>query len=207
MKGYAVSKRMFDLFVSLFLSLFLWPLALGVGILVAIRLGKPVLFTQRRVGLNSKIFYIYKFRTMTNQRDAQGHLLPDEKRLTSLGQFLRSTSLDELPQLLNVIKGDLSLVGPRPLLPQYLERYSERQKKRHLVPPGITGWAQVNGRNASDWPTRLELDVWYQENWTFPLDLKILLLTIKTVFLRQGVVTSSGTFMPEFQGNPKSSDS
>jgi lipopolysaccharide/colanic/teichoic acid biosynthesis glycosyltransferase len=163
--------------------------------------GKP-LFVQSRVGKDDHIFAFYKFRTMTDARGATGELLPDEQRLTGLGRFLRATSLDELPQLWNVLKGDMSLVGPRPLLPEYLPRYTAFQKRRHEVRPGITGWAQVNGRNSLTWERKFELDVWYVDHRSFALDLKILFMTLLRVVRREGIAQDGHATMPEFLGTP-----
>jgi lipopolysaccharide/colanic/teichoic acid biosynthesis glycosyltransferase len=166
-------------------------------------LGSPVLFRQVRPGLGGKPFVMYKFRTMTEERDEQGNLFPDEKRLTPFGAFLRAWSLDELPELFNVLKGDMSLVGPRPLLMQYLDRYTPEQFRRHEVKPGITGWAQVNGRNALSWEEKFKLDVWYVDNWTIWLDLKILWLTLVKVLRREGISAHGHATMPEFKGSEK----
>lgn len=162
--------------------------------------GKPFFF-QRRPGKNEKIFKVIKFKTMNDKKDSEGDLLPDAERLTSIGSFVRKTSLDEIPQLINVLKGDMSLIGPRPLLPQYLPLYNEEQKKRHKVKPGITGWAQVNGRNAISWKQKFEYDVWYVENLTFLLDLKILLLTVKKVVVSEGISSDTSVTMEKFKGN------
>lgn len=194
-------KRFFDIFLSLLILSTLSPLILILMLLIRIYLGSPIFFTQDRPGLHGKIFKMYKFRSMTDDRDLDGNLLPDKDRLAEFGIFLRSTSLDELPGLLSVLKGDMSLVGPRPLLVQYLPLYNQRQAKRHEVKPGITGWAQVNGRNALSWEQKFELDVWYVENRTFLLDLKILLLTIKKVFVREGISAAGDVTMPVFKGN------
>ena len=163
----------------------------------------PILFRQSRTGLNGKIFNIYKFRTMTNECDKDGILLPDEARLTKFGKFLRSTSLDELPSLWNVLKSDMSLVGPRPLLLEYLPLYSTQQARRHEVKPGITGWAQVNGRNAISWDEKFDLDVWYVDNQSIWLDIKILYMTIKKVILRDGISAKNNATMPPFEGTKK----
>ena len=168
-----------------------------------LNLGSPIFFKQPRSGLNQKIFNIYKFRTMTNARDKRGELLPDEKRLTKFGKFLRLTSIDELPGFLNVIKGEMSLVGPRPLLEEYLPLYSKRQSKRHKVRPGITGWAQVNGRNSINWQQKFELDIWYVENQSFWLDIKILWMTIKKVIMQANVNQKKNLTMEKFRGNSK----
>jgi sugar transferase EpsL len=171
-----------------------------LSLLIALKLGRPVLFIQIRPGLHGKPFKMVKFRTMTNKRDEDGNLLPDAIRLTSFGRFLRSSSLDELPELWNVLKGDMSLVGPRPLLMEYLPLYSETQKRRHEARPGITGWAQVNGRNALSWDEKFELDVWYVENKSFLLDLRILVTTIKKVIVREGISANGEETMPKFKG-------
>lgn len=164
-------------------------------------IGNPVFFTQKRPGLNGRVFKMYKFRTMQDIKDINGNLLPDEERMTKLGSFLRSSSLDELPGLLNVIKGDMSLVGPRPLLVQYLPLYNKRQSRRHDVRPGITGWAQVNGRNAISWEEKFELDIWYVENQSLLLDLKVLLLTVKKVFFREGISAEGHVTVEPFKGS------
>ncbi len=184
-------KRLFDIAVAGLLLVILLPVLLVVALLVRLRLGSPVLFSQRRPGLHGRLFVLRKFRTMTDARDAQGNLLPDGERLTRLGRFLRASSLDELPELFNVLKGDMSLVGPRPLLVEYLPYYTERERRRHCVRPGITGWAQVNGRNMVPWDRRLEMDVWYVENRTMLLDMHILLLTVARVFRRDGVSSNA----------------
>ena len=163
--------------------------------------GAGVFFLQNRPGRDGKIFKVIKFKTMTDERDSKGNLLPDEQRLTKVGKFVRSTSIDELPQLINVIKGDMALIGPRPLLPQYLPLYSKEQARRHEVRPGITGWAQVNGRNAISWTKKFELDVWYVDHCSFLLDLKIFLLTIKKVFVREGINSDTSVTMESFTGN------
>ena len=196
-------KRTLDIAISLCVLIVLTPLLLVVGLLVRIQLGSPVFFGQIRPGLNNGTFRMLKFRSMTNETDAEGKLLPNEKRLTSFGKFLRSTSLDELPELFNVLKGDMSLVGPRPLLMDYLPFYTEEQKKRHLVRPGMTGWAQVNGRNAIDWDTKLAHDAWYVENQSLWLDIKILFMTIFKVFKREGIVHKGSVSMPRFDENVK----
>lgn len=176
------------------------PMAVLAGV-IALRLGRPVLFRQTRPGKHERPFEIVKFRSMTDARDAEGNLLADDERLPAFGHWLRASSLDELPELWNVLKGDMSLVGPRPLLMEYLGRYSERQAKRHDVRPGITGWAQVNGRNRTTWPERLELDVWYVENRNFWLDLRILWLTVWRVLRRDGISFEGSATMPLFRGN------
>ncbi len=199
-----ILKRLFDLTISAILIIILLPVIALTAVLVRYKLGKPVLFKQQRPGLYGKPFYIYKFRTMTNERDVNGNLLPDEMRLTPFGKFLRKFSLDELPQLFNVVKGDLSLVGPRPLLMEYLPRYTKEQARRHEVRPGITGWAQVNGRNALTWEEKFKLDVWYVDNQSFWLDLKILWLTFLKVIRSEGINREGHVTMPEFKGSNKS---
>lgn len=194
-------KRLFDFTVALVCLLVLWPLIVTTYVLVLIRMGRPVLFVQQRPGLNSKPFYIYKFRTMLSTRDENNQLLADVHRMTSLGNFLRKYSLDELPQLFNVLKGDLSLVGPRPLLMEYLPLYSVEQARRHLVRPGVTGLAQVSGRNAISWEDKFKLDVWYVDHQSFWLDVKILLLTVKKVLLSEGVSAEGEATMSRFTGN------
>jgi sugar transferase EpsL len=179
------------------------PILILVAILVRTNLGSPILFSQQRPGHQGQPFKMYKFRTMTDQRDAQGELLPDANRLTPFGKLLRSTSLDELPELLNVLKGDMSLIGPRPLLMRYLDRYTSTQARRHEVKPGITGWAQVNGRNSIDWEKKFELDVWYVDNLSFLLDCKILFLTFQKVFKKEGISQTGQATMQEFMGSSK----
>lgn len=196
-----MSKRLFDLTLVVLTSVLWLPLLSVLGLGVAIFLGRPVLFSQDRPGKAGRPFRIIKFRTMTDARDAVGQLLPDADRLTPFGRFLRSTSLDELPELLNVLKGEMSLVGPRPLLPEYLPLYTAEQARRHEVPPGITGWAQVNGRNAVDWKERFALDVWYVDHRTLWLDLKILWLTVRTVLKREGISARGEATMSKFRGN------
>jgi lipopolysaccharide/colanic/teichoic acid biosynthesis glycosyltransferase len=194
-------KRLFDVIVStLVLIVFSW-LILILAVLVRVNLGSPVFFRQKRPGLDGTIFEMVKFRTMRNATTPDGIPLPDDQRMTKFGNFLRKLSLDELPELWNVVKGDMSLVGPRPLLVQYLDRYSPRQMRRHETRPGVTGWAQVNGRNAVAWEDRFEMDVWYVENWSFTLDLKILWMTVLTVFKRSGVSAEGHVTMPEFMGS------
>lgn len=196
-----VVKRLFDIAVAGTTLVLLAPLLLVVATLVRLKLGQPVCFRQIRPGMRGIPFEMVKFRTMTNQRDELGRLSPDEERLTPFGQMLRATSVDELPELWNVLKGDMSLVGPRPLLMQYLDRYTTRQQRRLEVRPGITGWAQVNGRNALSWEEKFELDVWYVDNRTFLLDLKILVLTVLQVVRRHGISSEGHATMPEFQGS------
>ena len=193
-------KRLFDIAVSLVGLILLSPLMMVVAAVVLVRFGRPVLFRQTRPGLNARPFEMIKFRTMTDERDADGTLLPDADRLPPTGQWLRAASLDELPELWNVIKGDMSLVGPRPLLMAYLPLYSARQARRHEVRPGLTGWAQVNGRNSLDWDSRLEADVWYVENRTFMLDLRILMRTVVAVVRRQGISAEGEATMARFEG-------
>ena len=194
-------KRAFDLILTLATAIFWLPLLLVVAWVVRIKLGAPVFFRQERPGLHGKPFRMVKFRSMTDARDAHGNLLPDEERLPAFGRWLRASSMDELPELFNVLKGEMSLVGPRPLLMQYLPRYSARQARRHEVPPGITGWAQVNGRNAISWDQKFELDVWYVENRSLWLDCKIIFLTILKLFRRDDVNAPGSATMPEFMGN------
>jgi len=194
-------KRFFDFIAALCALLTLLPVITVVAILIRFKLGSPILFTQDRPGLNGKIFKMMKFRTMLDGKDRLGNLLPDDKRMTKFGAFLRSTSLDELPGLFNVLKGDMSLVGPRPLLVQYLPLYSTEQARRHNVRPGITGWAQVNGRNAISWEQKFKLDVWYVENQSFLLDMKILLLTVKKVFVREGISADGHVTIEPFKGS------
>ncbi len=177
------------------------PLIVLIALLVRILLGAPVIFRQKRPGYQEKPFYLYKFRTMTDRRDAAGQPLPDELRLTRVGRLLRALSLDELPELLNVLRGDMSLVGPRPLLMEYLPLYSPEQHRRHEVVPGLTGWAQVHGRNALDWPARFALDVWYVDHWSFWLDIRILLLTLWKVISREGVSQPGQATTEYFTGN------
>lgn len=196
-----VVKRLFDIAVAGTTLVLLAPLLLVVATLVRLKLGQPVCFRQIRPGMRGIPFEMVKFRTMTNQRDELGRLSPDKERLTPFGQMLRATSVDELPELWNVLKGDMSLVGPRPLLMQYLDRYTTRQRRRLEVRPGITGWAQVNGRNALSWEEKFELDVWYVDNRTFLLDLKILMLTVLQVVRRHGISSEGHATMPEFQGS------
>lgn len=194
-------KRIQDVFLSTIALIFLSPIFVIVAILIRIKLGSPILFKQVRPGANEKLFCMYKFRTMTDKKDVYGKLLPDEARLTKFGMFLRSTSLDELPELLNIIKGDMSIIGPRPLLESYLSLYNERQKKRHLVKPGLSGLAQVNGRNAISWEEKFELDVKYVESISFVNDWKIILLTIKKVLQRDGISSDTSSTMEYFTGN------
>lgn len=189
-----------DLILAIALLLVLWPLMLGIALLVRMILGPPVLFRQQRPGYKGRPFFVCKFRTMIDACGEDGQLLPDEQRLPAFGKILRRTSLDELPQLLNVLKGELSFVGPRPLLMEYLPLYSEEQMRRHDVRPGITGWAQVNGRNAVGWADRLAMDVWYADHRSFGLDMKILWMTLFKVFKREGVSAEGHATMPKFEG-------
>jgi lipopolysaccharide/colanic/teichoic acid biosynthesis glycosyltransferase len=193
-------KRAFDVTIALVLSVMLSPVLLCVAAIVRLKIGKPVLFRQARPGKDEKTITMYKFRTMTDQRDSNDILLPDAQRLTRIGRWLRAASLDELPELWNVLKGEMSLVGPRPLLPQYLARYTPEQRRRHDVKPGITGWAQVNGRNSLSWERRFELDVWYVDHRSFALDLRILWMTLLAVVLRSGISADGHATMPEFEG-------
>jgi sugar transferase EpsL len=193
-------KHPFDITISLLLLLILSPVLLVLFLLVWLFLGWPVIFSQERPGLHGHLFRLYKFRTMRDLRDANGNLLPDEQRLTRFGRFLRSSSLDELPEFLNVLRGDMSLVGPRPLLVQYLERYTPEQARRHEVLPGITGWAQVNGRNSLSWEEKFALDVWYVDHRSLWLDIKILFMTLAKVFKREGISAKGSATAPEFMG-------
>ncbi len=193
-------KRVLDLILSLCALIVLSPVLLTVTILVRLKLGSPVIFRQARPGRNERIFTLYKFRTMTDEKDASGELLPDEIRLTNFGRFLRSTSIDELPELWNIFRGDMSIVGPRPLLVQYLPLYNAEQKRRHLVRPGLTGWAQVNGRNAISWEEKFELDTFYVDRLSLFLDIKIIWLTIINVIKREGINSSESATMPFFTG-------
>ncbi len=191
-------KRLFDLFLSILLLPFVLPIIILISLSIFISMGRPIFFLQMRPGLNGELFKLVKFRSMKNISKQS-----DALRLTKFGRFLRSTSLDELPELYNVLKGDMSLVGPRPLLPEYLELYSERQMQRHKVKPGITGWAQINGRNLLNWEERFELDLWYVKNFSLFLDFKILLMTIKKVLLRDGISAQGEATMNKFTGNKK----
>mgnify|MGYP000138794288 FL=1 len=195
-------KRLIDFIVVFGVLVIIWPILLIMTLwLHFANRGAGAFFTQERPGQYGKIFKVIKFKTMTDERDENGDLLPDEKRLTKIGKFIRSTSVDELPQLFNVLKGDMSLIGPRPLLPQYLLLYSKEQARRHEVRPGITGWAQVNGRNAISWTKKFELDVWYVDHCSFLLDLKIIFLTVKKVFVREGISSDTSVTMEPFTGN------
>lgn len=196
-------KSLFDKTLALFLIILFSPIYIVVSLLIFFKMGSPILFRQKRPGYKEKIFGIYKFRTMTNEKDVDGNLLPDDKRLVGIGKFIRSTSLDELPQLFNVLKGEMSFVGPRPLLEEYLPLYNEKQKRRHDVKPGITGWAQVNGRNAISWEQKFDYDVWYVDNQSFWLDIKILWLTFLKVVKRSDISSSTSSTMEKFTGSKK----
>jgi len=198
-----LGKRLLDLGVAVLASIIAAPILGLMALLVRVKVGAPILFRQTRPGWHGKPFTLYKFRTMTDARDAEGNLLPDAARLTPFGRFLRSTSLDELPELWNVLKGDMSLVGPRPLLMQYLDRYTPEQARRHEVRPGITGWAQVNGRNALTWEQKFALDVWYVDHLSFWLDLKIIALTIWKTLKREGISQSGQATAEEFMGGAR----
>jgi len=195
-------KRSFDIFSSSVGIILLSPILIFLFCTVMIKLGSPVFFKQKRPGLNGKTFTFFKFRTMTDERDSHGGFLPDKDRITSFGNFLRKTSLDELPSLFNVLKGDMSLVGPRPLLIEYLDLYSPEQARRHDVKPGITGWAQVNGRNAISWEEKFKLDVWYVNNQSLGLDIKVLIKTIVKVVMMEGINQSKESTMEKFKGTP-----
>lgn len=200
------SKRLLDLLITIPGLVLLSPVLLILSILVYVYHGRPILFRHLRPGYKSHPFTLYKFRTMTGQRDKEGNLLPDAERLTRFGSFLRTTSLDELPELFNVLKGEMSWVGPRPLLIQYLDRYTSEQARRHDVYPGITGWAQVNGRNALNWDDKFRLDVWYVDHWSLLLDIKILFLTAWKVIKREGISQEGYTTAPEFMGSSNPTD-
>lgn len=194
-------KPLLDKLLALILIILFSPIYILVSILILIKMGKPILFTQARPGLNEEIFKIYKFRTMTNERDKNGEFLPDEERLKGVGKVIRALSLDELPQLFNVLKGEMSFIGPRPLLIEYLNLYNNEQKKRHLVKPGITGWAQVNGRNAISWDEKFKLDVYYVENLSFLFDIKIFWMTFLKVVKREGISQEGKVTAEKFKGN------
>ena len=194
-------KRPMDFILSLLAIIILSPVFIITGILVRTKLGSPILFKQNRPGLDEKIFTMYKFRTMTDQKDENGELLPDHIRLTKFGKMLRATSLDELPELLNILKGDMSIIGPRPLLVQYLPLYNTHQQRRHEVRPGLSGYAQVNGRNSISWEDKFDLDVQYVDNVTFVNDVKIIVLTLKKVFVKDGISSGSSATMEVFTGN------
>lgn len=193
-------KRVFDVFFALFILTLMSPLLFILLLFIILIDGDPI-FIQKRVGKRSRIFYLYKFKTMSDKKDIKGRLLPDDQRITSFGKLLRLSSLDEIPQLINVIKGDMSLIGPRPLLVEYLPLYSKEQSRRHKVRPGITGWAQVNGRNAISWQQKFEYDVWYVDNISFLLDMKILFLTLKKVIKRSDINSTTSATMEKFKGN------
>lgn len=194
-------KRPMDFVLSLLAIIIISPIFLVLSVLVKIKFGSPVIFKQKRPGFNEKIFTLYKFRTMTNEKDENGNLLPDSVRLTKFGKILRSTSLDELPELFNILKGDMSIVGPRPLLVQYLDRYSSEQRHRHDVRPGLTGYAQTKGRNLLSWEDKFYMDVWYTQNVSFLLDVNIILKTIGIILKRKGVTAQNNETMDEFIGN------
>ena len=194
-------KRSFDIIFSLTVLIMLSPIFLIIAILVKIKLGGHIFFVQERIGMYNRPFKMYKFRTMRNTKDSSGNLLSDNERLTKFGKILRSTSLDELPEFFNILRGEMSLIGPRPLLPEYLPLYSGEQIKRHNVPPGLTGWAQINGRNSISWTEKFKLDVWYVENWSLKLDLKIFFLTIVKVIKREDINQESTVTMEAFNGN------
>ncbi|MCF2690698.1 sugar transferase [Bacteroides fragilis] len=195
-------KRFFDFIVVFLILIIIWPILIFISLwLYFANKGAGPFFLQERPGKHGKIFKVIKFKTMTDERDIEGNLLPDEQRLTKVGKFVRSTSIDELPQLINVLKGDMSFIGPRPLLSQYLPLYSKEQARRHEVRPGITGWAQVNGRNTISWAKKFELDVWYVDHCSFLLDLKIIFLTIQKVFVREGISSDTSVTMEPFTGN------
>ena len=198
-------KRLVDVIISMMVLLILLPIYLVLAVMIFRRLGTPILFTQERPGLHGKPFIMYKFRTMRDIRDAEGNLLSDAERITTLGKFLRSTSLDELPEFYNVLKGDMSIVGPRPLLTQYLDRYSPDQARRHEASPGITGWAQINGRNAIAWEEKFKLDVWYIDHCSLWLDVKIIALTVWKVLRREGISQQGEVTTTEFMGTQDSS--
>lgn len=197
-------KRVIDFIIALAMLVLFWWIYAVIAVLVRVKLGSPVIFTQERPGKDEKVFKLYKFRTMTDERDENGELLPDEVRLTKFGKTLRSTSLDELPELFNMLKGDMSLIGPRPLLVQYLPLFSEEQRHRHDVRPGLTGWAQVNGRNAISWEKKFSYDVEYARNCTFSMDLKVFVATFKVLFKRTGINSKTSATMEPFIGSDSS---
>tara|TARA_B100000161_G_C33474857_1_gene379733 strand:+ start:171 stop:791 length:621 start_codon:yes stop_codon:yes gene_type:complete len=199
-----ILKRVFDILVAFIALIILSPIFLIISFFILIRMGTPIIFTQRRPGKDGKIFNIIKFRTMLNDKDANGNYLPDEQRLTQLGIWLRNSSLDELPELINVLKGDMSIVGPRPLLIEYLPLYSDHQARRHDVLPGITGWAQINGRNALTWDEKFNFDVWYVDNHNILLDIKIILRTVTKVLDKSGIDDDIGVGQEKFKGNKSS---
>lgn len=199
-------KRSLDLLGAGLGLLLFSPLLVAIAGALRVTIGRPIFFRQQRPGLAGRPFEMIKFRTMSDARDESGELLPDEQRMTRVGTLLRKTSLDELPELWNVLRGDMSLVGPRPLLMRYLERYSDEQMRRHEVKPGLTGWAQINGRNAISWEEKFALDVWYVDHWTVTLDLKIIFLTIWKILRREGITAAEHVTMPEFQGKSESNE-
>lgn len=199
---YKYIKRILDIISSLLAIIILSPLLAATAVLVKTKLGSPVLFKQERPGKDEKIFTLMKFRTMTDERDENGELLPDEVRLTKFGKFLRSTSIDELPELFNILKGDMSVIGPRPLLVEYIPRYNEHQHRRHEVRPGLSGWAQVNGRNSISWEEKFDLDVEYVDNYSFAMDVKILFMTVLNVLKKEGISSETSATMEVFMGTP-----
>ena len=199
---YKYIKRILDIISSLLAIIILSPLLAVTAVLVKTKLGSPVLFKQERPGKDDKIFTLMKFRTMTDERDENGELLPDEVRLTKFGKFLRSTSIDELPELFNILKGDMSVIGPRPLLVEYIPRYNEHQHRRHEVRPGLSGWAQVNGRNSISWEEKFDLDVEYVDNYSFAMDVKILFMTVLNVLKKEGISSETSATMEVFMGTP-----
>lgn len=200
---YKYIKRILDIISSLLAIIILSPLLAVTAVLVKTKLGSPVLFRQERPGKDEKIFTLMKFRTMTDERDENGELLPDEVRLTKFGKFLRSTSIDELPELFNILKGDMSVIGPRPLLVEYIPRYNEHQHRRHEVRPGLSGWAQVNGRNSISWEEKFDLDVEYVDNYSFAMDVKILFMTVLNVLKKEGISSETSATMEVFMGTPE----
>jgi len=205
-KGVPIVKRLLDIIITLIILFFLSPVLLIISILVVLHFGFPILFSQERPGYLGEIFTIYKFRTMQNLKDDAGKPLPDAERLTKFGRFLRASSLDELPELINVLKGEMSIVGPRPLLVEYLPRYNPTQFRRHEVLPGITGWAQIHGRNAITWQEKFDLDVWYVDNWSLWLDIKTIALSIVKVLQREGISQPGQATAEPFLGNPSETD-
>lgn len=200
---YKYIKRILDIISSLLAIIILSPLLAVTAVLVKTKLGSPVLFKQERPGKDEKIFTLMKFRTMTDERDENGELLPDEVRLTKFGKFLRSTSIDELPELFNILKGDMSVIGPRPLLVEYIPRYNEHQHRRHEVRPGLSGWAQVNGRNTVSWEDKFDMDVHYVDNYSFAMDVKILFMTVLNVLKKEGISSQTSATMEVFMGTPE----
>lgn len=200
---YKYIKRILDIISSLLAIIILSPLLAVTAVLVKTKLGSPVLFKQERPGKDEKIFTLIKFRTMTDERDENGELLPDEVRLTKFGKFLRSTSIDELPELFNILKGDMSVIGPRPLLVEYIPRYNEHQHRRHEVRPGLSGWAQVNGRNTVSWEDKFDMDVHYVDNYSFAMDVKILFMTVLNVIKKEGISSETSATMEVFMGTPE----